>query len=147
VWRSGTHDAPSEVRVCTICPRKARSSSAKRCRISTASRSCLIVVLDLVTIRAASTIAELAAKHRLPGFHAYREFADAGGLMSYGFTGPGIMEAAVEYADKVLRGARPADLPMEQPRRNEFVINLETAKALGLKIPHSVLVRASHVIE
>jgi putative ABC transport system substrate-binding protein len=107
----------------------------------------LIVVLDLVTIRAASTIAELAAKHRLPGFHAYREFADAGGLMSYGFTGPGIIDSAVGYADKVLRGARPADLPMEQPMRNEFVINLKTAKALGLKIPHSVLARASHVIE
>ena len=107
----------------------------------------LIVVLDLVTIRAAPSIAQLAAKHRLPGFHAYREFADAGGLMSYGFTEPGLAEAVVEYADKVLRGARPADLPMEQPMRNEFVINLKTAKTLGLKISPSLLTRASHVIE
>jgi putative ABC transport system substrate-binding protein len=107
----------------------------------------LIVVLDLVTIRAATSIANLAAKHRLPGFHAYREFADAGGLMSYGFSGPGLVEAVVEYADKVLRGARPADLPMEQPMRNELVINLKTAKVLGLKIPPSILARASHVIE
>ena len=107
----------------------------------------LIVVLDLVTVRAAPSIAQLAAKHRLPGFHAYREFADAGGLMSYGFTEPGIAAAAVEYADKVLRGTRPADLPMEQPMRNEFVINLKTAKTLGLKISPSLLARASHVIE
>jgi putative ABC transport system substrate-binding protein len=107
----------------------------------------LIVVLDLVTIRAASSIADLAAKHRLPGFHAYREFADAGGLMSYGFSGPGLVGAVVEYADKVLRGARPADLPMEQPMRNELVINLKTAKVLGLKIPASILARASHIIE
>src|SRR5215510_3565029 len=107
----------------------------------------LIVVLDMVTVRAAPSIAQLAAKHRLPGFHAYREFADAGGLMSYGFTEPGFAEAVVEYADKVLRGARPADLPMEQPMRNEFVINLRTAKTLGLKISPSLLARASHVIE
>lgn len=107
----------------------------------------LIVVLDLVTVRAAPSIAQLAAKHRLPGFHAYREFADAGGLMSYGFTEPGLAGAVVEYAEKVLRGARPADLPMEQPMRNEFVINLKTAKMLGLKISPSLLVRASHVIE
>ena len=107
----------------------------------------LIVVLDLVTVRAAPSIAQLAAKHRLPGFHAYREFADAGGLMSYGFTESGMAEAAVEYADRVLRGARPADLPMEQPMRNEFVINLKTAKRLGLNISPSLLVRASHVIE
>jgi len=100
-----------------------------------------------VTVRAAPSIARLAAKHRLPGFHAYREFADAGGLMAYGFTEPGIAQAAVEYAAKVLRGARSADLPMEQPMRNEFVINLKTAKALSLKIPPSLLVRASHVIE
>ena len=107
----------------------------------------LIVVLDLVTVRAAPSIAQLAAKHRLPGFHAYREFAEAGGLMSYGFTEPGLADATVEYADKVLRGARPADLPMEQPMRNEFVLNLKTAKTLGLKISPSLLARASHVIE
>lgn len=107
----------------------------------------LIVVLDLVTIRAAPSIAQLAAKHRLPGFHAYREFAEAGGLMSYGFTEPGMAEAVVEYADKTLRGARPADLPMEQPMRNEFVINFKTAKTLGLKMSPSLLARASHVIE
>ncbi len=67
--------------------------------------------------------------------------------MSYGFTEPGLAEATVEYADKVLRGARPADLPMEQPMRNEFVLNLKTAKTLGLKISPSLLGRASDVIE
>ena len=107
----------------------------------------LIVILDLVTIRAAPSIAQLAAKHRLAGFHAYREFADAGGLMSYGFTERGLAEAAAEYVDKVLQGAHPADLPMEQPMRNEFVINLKTATMLNLKIPPSLLVRASHLIQ
>jgi putative tryptophan/tyrosine transport system substrate-binding protein len=107
----------------------------------------LIVVIDLVTIGAARSIAELATKHRLPGFHVYREFAEAGGLMSYDFSGPGLTEAAVEYADKVLRGTRPADLPMEQPMRYEFVINLKTAKMLGLEVSPSLLLRASHVIE
>jgi putative ABC transport system substrate-binding protein len=67
--------------------------------------------------------------------------------MSYGFTLPRLIETAVEFGDKVLQGARPVDLPMEQPMRNEFVINLKAAKAMGLKIPPSVLVRASHVIE
>ena len=107
----------------------------------------LIVIQDPVTLRAAAPIAELAARHRLPGSYAYREFADAGGLMSYGFSLPGLFEAAVGYADKVLRGARPADLPMEQPVRHEFVINIETANALGLTIPQSLLLRANQVIE
>jgi putative tryptophan/tyrosine transport system substrate-binding protein len=107
----------------------------------------LIVVMDLVTIRAAPSIAALTARHRLPGFHAYREFVDAGGLMSYGFTLPRLLGTAVEHADKVLQGARPVDLPMEQPMRNEFVINLKAARTMGLKIPPSVVVRASHVLE
>lgn len=107
----------------------------------------LIVMQDPVTLRVAAHIGELAAKHRLPGSHAYREFADAGGLMSYGVSLSGLFEAAVEYADTVLRGTPPGDLPMEQPMRYELVINLKMAKALGLKIPPSVLVRADQVIE
>jgi putative ABC transport system substrate-binding protein len=104
-------------------------------------------MLDTVTLVAARFIAEFALKHRLPGSYAYRDFTDAGGLMSYGFNVLSTFEAAAAYAHKVLSGARPADLPMEQPSRLEVVINLKTAKALGLAIPPSLLLRADQVIE
>src|SRR5262249_45694784 len=104
----------------------------------------LIVTVDNVTVTEAARIGELATKHRLAASHAYREFADSGGLMSYGFSLPGLFQATVGYADKILRGARPIDLPMEQPVRHEFVINLKTARTLNLKIPASVIGRADH---
>ena len=107
----------------------------------------LLVVQDPITLRAATDLAQLAAKHRIPGSHAYRQFVEAGGLMSYGVSFVGVTQAAVEYADKVLRGTPPSDLPMQIPTRYEFVINLKTAKALGLTIPESVLRRADQVIE
>ena len=115
--------------------------------ISAASVRGLIVVQDPVTLRAAARIATLAAKHRLPSSHAYREFADAGGLMSYGVSNDSLFAAAVDYADKILRGTPPGDLPMEQPTRYEFVVNLKAAKALGLKLPPSLLLRADQIVE
>src|SRR5262245_60641722 len=92
-------------------------------------------------------IAELALKSRLPTIWAVREDADAGGLMSYGTNFEDLYRRAAGYVDKILKGARPADLPVEQPTKFELVINLTTAKALGLKIPPSVLSRADHVVE
>ncbi len=92
-------------------------------------------------------ILSLAAKHRLPAIYGLRMFVDAGGLMAYG---PSLSESwrrAATYVDKILKGAKPADLPVEQPTKFELVINLKTAKALGLTIPQSVLGRADHVIE
>jgi ABC-type uncharacterized transport system substrate-binding protein len=95
----------------------------------------------------ASTIAELALKQKLPGVSYSRNFAESGGLMAYGVDLDDQMRRAATYVDRILRGERPADLPVQQPTRFRLVINLKTAKALGLTIPQSVLLRADQVIE
>ena len=92
-------------------------------------------------------IAELALKHRLPTVDSSREYVDAGGLASYGTDYPELFRRAAVYVDKILKGAKPGDLPVEQPTKFELVINLKTAKALGLTIPQSLLGRADEVIQ
>ena len=92
-------------------------------------------------------IVELSAKHRLPTMYEARGFVEAGGLASYGPNIPEMYRRAALYVDKILRGARPADLPIEQPTKYELVVNMKTAKALGLSVPQSVLVRADEVIQ
>jgi putative ABC transport system substrate-binding protein len=91
-------------------------------------------------------VVELAAQHRMPGMYPYRLVVDAGGLMAYAYTSD-LQARAATYVDKILKGAKPAELPIEQPTKFELVINLKTAKALGLTIPPSLLQRADQVIE
>jgi putative ABC transport system substrate-binding protein len=92
-------------------------------------------------------LAELAAKNRLPAIYPHSDYMDAGGLMYYGPSTSDLFRRAATYVDKILKGAKPADLPVEQPTKFELVVNLKTAKALGLTIPQSVLLRADQVIE
>jgi putative ABC transport system substrate-binding protein len=94
----------------------------------------------------ARQVADLAAKHRLPTI-GFREYADAGGLLAYAVNFPAIWRRAAVFVDKILKGAKPSELPIEQATRFEFVINLKTAKTLGLTIPQSVLLRADEVIQ
>jgi len=89
----------------------------------------------------------LALSVRLPTIHGYRDYVEAGGLMSYGANLPDLFRRSADYVDKILRGAKPADIPVEQPTKFDLVINLTTAKALGLDVPSSLLARADEVIE
>jgi len=92
-------------------------------------------------------MAELALRHQLPTFFAMRDHVEAGGLMSYGPDYSDLVRRGAVYVDKILKGAKPGDLPVEQPTKFELAINLKTAKALGLTIPPSLLQRADQVIE
>jgi putative ABC transport system substrate-binding protein len=106
----------------------------------------LIVSDDSLLFSNRTRIIALAARYQLPAMYGYRELPDAGGLLAYGPSRYDMYRRAATYVDKILKGAKPADLPVEQPTKFEFVINLKTAKALGLTIPQSVLVRADEVI-
>jgi len=90
---------------------------------------------------------ELAARNRLPAMFTFRDYADAGGLMSYGPNLADLCRRAATYVDKILKGARPGDLPVEQPTKFELVINLQTAKHLGLTIAQTVLARADDLLQ
>ncbi len=90
---------------------------------------------------------DFAAKNRIPAIYAWREAVDAGGLMSYGPDLAAQFRRAAYYVDRLLKGAKPADLPVEQPREFEFIINLKTAQALGLTIPEHVLLQTTEVIK
>jgi len=92
-------------------------------------------------------VAELAAKNRLPAMYHFRYYVEAGGLVSYAPDLIEIWRGAAAFVDKILKGAKPADLPVEQPTKFELVINLKTARTLGLTIPQSILQRADQVIE
>ena len=100
-----------------------------------------------ITLLQRTTIISLAARHRLPAIYPFREFALDGGLASYGIDFLDLYRGAASYADRILRGAKPADLPIQAPTRFDLLINLKTAKALNIEIPPSLLARADEVIE
>ncbi len=107
----------------------------------------LVVVQSTIFNTPPYRIAQLAARHRLPAVYGSRVTADDGGLMSYGPNNRESYRYAAVFVDKILKGAKPGDLPVEQPTKFELVINLKTAKALGLTIPQSLLLRADEVIQ
>jgi putative ABC transport system substrate-binding protein len=107
----------------------------------------LVVGIEALIQANRQLIVDLAAKHRLPAIYASREFVDAGGLIAYGVSYPHLYYRAASFVHKIFTGTKPADLPVEQPIRFELVINLKTAKALGLTIPPSILFRADEVIK
>jgi putative tryptophan/tyrosine transport system substrate-binding protein len=115
--------------------------------LSKARFQALNVVRDPLISAHLTRVVEFAAKSRLPTIYEAEEFVNAGGLMSYGTSHPDLYRRAASYVDKILKGAKPADLPVEQPMKFELVINLKTAKQIGLTIPQSVLYRADKVIK
>ena len=106
----------------------------------------LVVLLDTST-RYSDLIVALAARHRLPAMYPYRDFVNAGGLLCYGVDRADLYRRAASYVDRILRGAKPSDLPVQAPTKYELSINLKTAKALGLDVPAMLLARADEVIE
>ena len=107
----------------------------------------LVVLPDPLSLSYRVEIAELASKHRLPAMYAFREHVEAGGLMAYGVDVRRNCWRAATFVDKILKGANPATLPVEQPTKFELVINLKTAKALGLTLPESLRLRTDDVIQ
>ena len=115
--------------------------------MAAARAQALVVLPDPLTVRYRDTIVARAAKARLPAMYGFREFVNAGGLMAYGSSVSEICRRAATYVDKILKGAKPGDLPVEQPTSFQFVINLKAARALKLAIPPSLLQRADEVIQ
>jgi len=141
--------AAQKVKV-TVVPVEARTTAEIEQALSAMAREktrAVIIVVEPFFNQQARQIAELAAKNRLATIATFREYAEAGVLMSYGPNNPELFRRAATYVDKILKGAKPGDLPIEQPTKFELFINGKTAKALGLKIPQSLLTSADKVIE
>jgi len=135
------------VRVTSVEVRASTDFAPAFSTIAKARSNGLIPLVETLTIVHRRQIGAFALKNRLPMIAELREFAEAGGLMTYGPSELDLFRRSATYVDKILKGAKPADLPVEQPTTFELVINLKTAKALGLTIPQSVLVRADEVIQ
>lgn len=116
-------------------------------RVAKSKPDALVVFNDTTTVEARPRIVQLAALHRIPAMYEAREWAAAGGLLAYGVTHVDLFRQSALHVDKILRGAKPADLPVEQPTRVRLTVNLKAARALGIAIPQSLLLRADEVIE
>ena len=138
---------PLGLEVLTSEIRPAEDIAAVFAAIKAAQVDALFVVGDPLTFVHRNRIHTLAMTARLPTVHVIREFVEAGGLISYGPNYPDLFHRAADFVDKILRGAKPGDLPFEQPTKYDLVVNLKTAKALGLDIPPTLLARADEVIE
>src|ERR1041385_4625773 len=127
---------------------KRRRSRSRLLSVTKGGAQALIVAAgNPIILARLDQIVGFAQRSRLPSIHGAKQYVDARGLMSYGPSTTDLFRRAATYVDKILKGAKPADLPVEQPTKFELVINLKTAKALGLTIPPSLLQRADHVIQ
>jgi putative ABC transport system substrate-binding protein len=126
--------APNDIRTAFQAANKGRAEA-------------VLALSSFVIISQRTQIADLAIKNRLPAIYPWPEFVEDGGLMTYGASSNDLFRRAATYVDKILKGAKPANLPVEQPKKFEFIINLKTAKQIGLTIPPNVLVRADRVIK
>ena len=115
--------------------------------VSRAHAQALYVIDDVLFATHRATLLKLASKARLPAIYGERTWADAGGLMSYGPNYGDLFRRSAGYVDKILKGAKPGDLPIEQPTKFELIVNLKTANRLGITIPESILLRADEVIQ
>ncbi len=115
--------------------------------IASARPQALVVIVDRLLLAHRRRILDFASNHRLPAMYGYRDYVDDGGLMSYAPSDVDLHRGAAVYVDKILKGARPANHPVQQPAKFKLIINLKTAKALGLTIPQSLLLRADEVIQ
>ena len=159
LWNPATPDSAPRLREAEMAARalgvelqpvEARSANDfdRAFAAMTAKRAgALLVVGDVMFSTHRIRLAHLSAKSRLPAMYSGREYVEAGCLMSYGASNPDLFRRAATYVDKILKGAKPADLPVEQPTKFELVINLKTARALGLTIPQSLLLRTDEVIQ
>jgi putative ABC transport system substrate-binding protein len=135
------------VRLQTLEARNPREIDIAFTAMTREQAAALLVLVDAIFTNQVKQIAELAAKRRLPSIYGQREYVEAGGLMVYSSNPFDLERRAATFVDKILKGAKPAGLPIEQPSKFDLVINLKTAKTLGLSIPQSLLLRADQVIE
>jgi putative ABC transport system substrate-binding protein len=139
--------SPLGIELTPIDPRDIHEVQLAVSSLQQARNSGLIVAVSSAALRNREQIIELAARHKLPAVYAYRHFVAAGGLVSYGVDLTSLYRRAAGYVDRILRGEKPADLPVQAPTKYELVINLKTAKTLGLDVPPTLLARADEVIE
>jgi putative ABC transport system substrate-binding protein len=138
---------PAKVTLQRVGVKSGEELAAAFSAMSRESARAVLIIADPMLYSERRRIGELALKHRLPSLSGVDEYVDVGGLVSYGPSYAGLFRRAALYVDKILKGAKPGDLPIEQPTHISLVVNLKTAKALGVTIPRSMLLRAERVIE